>query len=245
MLERKGRADQVGKLPRTRAEARKSKRSRSLLRELALVIGIALTLSMLVKTFLVQPFWIPSGSMEQTLVPGDRVVVSKLSPGVFDLERGDVVVFADDGKWLVGPTVERSTLAQIIVKPLQFVGFYPEGDNHLVKRIIGLPGDRVSCTPERGMSVNGVKLHEPYLYPGDAACQAAFDIVVPPERVWVMGDHRSGSSDSRDHDEDSGGRLGSIPISSITGRAVAIVWPLARMGGLSNHSTTFDKVPDQ
>lgn len=222
----------------------RSGRKRSAVREFAVVIGIALILSMLVKTFLLQPFWIPSGSMENTLVRGDRVVVSKLTPGVFDLKRGDVVVFADDEHWLDAPNVQRSMVADAIIKPLQFVGLYPEGDDHLIKRLIGLPGDHVTCTPGGKLTVNGDALNEPYLYPGDQPCQDAFDIVVPAGKAWVMGDHRSASGDSREHDDGSGGRLGSISISSITGRAVAIVWPLDRMGGLSNYSSTFDKVPN-
>lgn len=247
-MRRKGQAEPVGKLPaRPDPEPR---RRHSLLRELGIVVGIALVLSMLVKTFLVQPFWIPSGSMENTLVRGDRVVVSKLTPGVFDLKRGDVVVFSDDEHWLETPNVRRSAVANIIVKPLQFVGLYPEGDDHLIKRLIGLPGDEVSCRPGGKLTVNGVALDEPYIYPGDGPCTDAsgnenWDIVVPPGRAWVMGDHRGGSADSRAHDNDSGGPDGSIPLDSITGRAVAIVWPLTRMDGLGNYSSTFDKVPNR
>lgn len=246
-VRRKGQPEQVGKLPaRPNPEPR---RRPSFLRELGVVVGVALVLSMLVKTFLVQPFWIPSGSMENTLVQGDRVIVSKLTPGPFDLKRGDVVVFADDEHWLDQPNVERSSVANIIVRPLQFVGLYPEGDDHLIKRLIGLPGDRVSCKAGGKLTVNGVALDEPYVYPGDSPCTDAggeenWDIVVPEGRVWVMGDHRGDSADSRTHDAGSGGKQGSIRIDSITGRAVAIVWPLTRMDGLGNYSSTFDKVPN-
>ncbi|GAB3747616.1 hypothetical protein GCM10027599_01240 [Yimella radicis] len=250
-LTKRGEPNQVGRLPGPAAprksrfgREKKSSRPRSLLRELGIVVAIALVLSVLVKTLLVQPFWIPSGSMENALVRGDRVVVSKLTPGPFDLKRGDVVVFSDDENWLESPNVERSAIANAIVKPLQFVGLYPEGDDHLIKRLIGLPGDSVSCVPGERMKINGQPVSEPYLYSGDEACDEPFDIVVPQGRAWVMGDHRSGSSDSRAHDEESGGLQGSIPIDSITGRAVAIVWPLDRMGGLSNFSSTFDKVPN-
>lgn len=246
-VRRKGNPEQVGRLPAR--PAAKQRRRPSLLRELGIVTGVALVLSMLVKTFLVQPFWIPSGSMENTLVRGDRVVVSKLTPGIFDLKRGDVVVFSDDEHWLDTPNVKRSAVANVIVKPLQFVGLYPEGDDHLIKRLIGLPGDRVSCTAGGKLTVNGVALDEPYLYPGDGPCTDAagvedWDIVVPAGKAWVMGDHRGGSADSRAHDQESGGKLGSIPLDSITGRAVAIVWPLGRMDGLGNYSSTFDKVPN-
>ncbi|GAB3579044.1 signal peptidase I [Calidifontibacter terrae] len=232
------RSKQVGKLPQPR------KRKGSLLRELGIVVAVALVLSILIKTFLAQPFWIPSGSMENTLVRGDRVIVGKLTPGPLALHRGDVVVFEDTGHWLEEPNVKRSTLSSIVVRPLQFVGLYPEGDNHLIKRVIGLPGDHVTCHPGSKLTINDIAIDEPYLYPGDQPCDGAFNIRVPDGKVWVMGDHRSDSGDSRFHDNDSGGADGSVPMSSITGRAVAIAWPMDRMGWLSNYSTTFDKVPN-
>ena len=210
------------------------------LREVGLVISIALVISFLVKTFLAQPFWIPSGSMNQTLIEGDRVVVSKLTPGPFDLNRGDVVVFEDPGGWLQTQTPERGPVATA----LEFVGLYPAGDNHLIKRVIGMPGDRVVCCDrQQRLTVNGTPLTEPYVQPGDNPSDLRFDVRVPAGRVWVMGDHRSDSSDSRYHD-DGTGRAGSVPIDKITGRAVVIVWPVGRMGWLSDYSSTFDKVND-
>nr|WP_289233072.1 signal peptidase I [Barrientosiimonas endolithica] len=187
-----------------------------------------------------QPFWIPSGSMNQTLIEGDRVVVSKLTPGPFDLNRGDVVVFEDPGGWLQTQTPERGPVATA----LEFVGLYPAGDNHLIKRVIGMPGDRVVCCDrQQRLTVNGTPLTEPYVQPGDNPSDLRFDVRVPAGRVWVMGDHRSDSSDSRYHD-DGTGRAGSVPIDKITGRAVVIVWPVGRMGWLSDYSSTFDKVND-
>lgn len=271
-LTRRGRAEQVGRLPRTDEDVERTeglsreeldrlvertkgrqvgrlperrKRKGSLLRELGIVVGVALVLSVLIKTFVAQPFWIPSGSMENTLVRGDRVVVSKLTPGPLSLHRGDVVVFEDTGGWLEEPPVHRSAAANAVVKPLQFVGLYPEGDNHLIKRVIGLPGDHVTCKPGGKVTINDTAIDEPYLYPGDQPCSEGFDIRVPADKVWVLGDHRSDSADSRFHDNGSGGRDGSVPMSSITGRAVAIAWPTARMGWLSDYSTTFDKVPHE
>ncbi len=208
-------------------------------RELAIVVLVALILSLLIKTFLVQPFWIPSGSMSNTLVDGDRIVVSKLTPGPFDLHRGDVVVFTDPGGWLP----EHHDRHGPAVKALQFIGLYPAGDNHLIKRVIGLPGDRVKCCTARGLvTVNGTALHEPYLHPGDPPSQKEFDITVPQGRVWVMGDHRSNSGDSRYHD-DGTGTSGSVPIDDITGRAIAIVWPIDRVSWLSDYSQVFDRIP--
>lgn len=215
------------------------------LRELAIVVVVALVLSLGIKTFVAQSFWIPSGSMENTLVPGDRVVVSKFTPGPFALHRGDVVVFHDPAHWLDIPNAERSGLGGAIVSGLQFLGLYPSGDNDLIKRVIGLPGDHVKCCNTRGqIEVNGVGLSEPYIYPGGGTDQKKFSVTVPSGRVWVMGDNRGDSADSRFHD-DGTGRTGSVPESDIIGRAVMIVWPLDRMSWLSNYSSTFDKVPSR
>ncbi|WP_342803897.1 signal peptidase I [Luteipulveratus flavus] len=211
----------------------------SSVRELLIVAVIALTLSLVVKTFLMQPFWIPSGSMNNTLIRGDRVVVSKLTPGPFDLKRGDVVVFKDPDNWLE----ETPSRPGPVVRALEFVGLYPAGDNHLIKRVIGLPGDHVVCCDRQGrLTVNGVAIDEPYVFDGDAPSEARFDIRVPDGKVWVMGDHRSDSSDSRFHD-DGKGETGSVPVKDITGRAVAVVWPVGRMEWLSDYPDTFDKVP--
>lgn len=216
----------------------------STVRELSIVVVVALVLSLIVKTFLFQPFWIPSGSMENTLVPGDRVIVSKLTPGVFSLQRGDVIVFKDPGGWLDTPVQKHSGLSGMLIEGLQFVGLYPAGDDHLIKRVIGLPGDHVRCCNAAGqITVNGVALDEPYLYPGGGTDQVQFNITVPAGDVWVMGDHRGDSADSRFHDNGTGA-TGSVPEKDIVGRAVAIVWPLDRMSWLSNFSSTFDRVPE-
>lgn len=216
------------------------------LRELAIVVGMALLISLVVKTFLLQAFWIPSGSMESTLDIGDRVVVSKLTPGPFDLQRGDVVVFDDFNHWLeTVPPEHHSAPGKVVNDVLTFVGLLPTNEgNHLIKRIIGMPGDHVVCCDKQGrLKINGVSINEPYVHPGDAPSEKTFDITVPPGRVWVMGDHRSDSGDSRYHD-DGTGAVGSVPESAIVGRAVAIVWPLSRWSWLGNHQDTFARVPD-
>ena len=132
---------------------------------------MALVLSFVVKTWLMQAFYIPSGSMEDTLVRDDRVIVSKLTPGPFDLNRGDVVVFQDPENWLDPVTPPRARPGRAALNSaLTFVGLLPTDEgNHLIKRVIGLPGDHVSCDGQGGpLKVNGVAVNEPYLKPGDA-----------------------------------------------------------------------------
>src|SRR5450631_604950 len=218
----------------------------SLLRESVIVLAMALLLSLLVKTWLMQAFFIPSISMENTLVKGDRVIVNKLVPSHFSLNRGDVIVFEDPDHWLPPPVhVQRPPLLSALNSTLVFVGLLPnDGSNHLIKRVIGLPGDHVVCCNEnKQLTVNGAPLTEPYLFPGDSPSQQPFNITVPPGRVWVMGDHRSESGDSRFHDESSGGVKGSVPENLITGRAIVLVWPVDHVTWLSSPSKTFARVP--
>lgn len=215
------------------------------LRESVLVVALALALSLVVKTFLLQAFYIPSASMEDTLLKGDRVIVSKLTPSPFDLKRGDVVVFEDPAHWLE-PQVQpqRSLLGTATHDLLTFVGLLPnDSGNHLIKRVIGLPGDRVVCCGSDGrLVVNGTPVEETYLKPGDVPSTMRFSITVPTGRVWVMGDHRSDSGDSRFHDNGKG-TTGSVPVGLIVGRAVIVVWPLHDVQWLSRGSGTFDSVP--
>ena len=218
-------------------------------KELIIVVVLAMALSFVVKTLLFQAFYIPSGSMENTLVRDDRVIVSKLTPGPIDLKRGDVVVFEDPGTpspWLSGVDNSHSDLGGPFHDALVFVGLLPEdAENHLIKRVIGLPGDHVQADGSTGkLKVNGVEITEPYVKPGDAPSEGkSFDIVVPPGKVWVMGDHRSDSSDSRWHD-DGTGRTGSVPIDKIVGRALFVVWPIDHVTWLGVPERTFAQVPD-
>jgi signal peptidase I len=217
-----------------------------MLRESVIVIVLALLLSLIVKTWLMQAFYIPSQSMENTLLVGDRVIVNKLVPAPISLKRGDVIVFEDPGNWLPPAVpVQRSALSSALHSTLTFVGLLPSDEgNHLIKRVIGLPGDHVvCCNVQRQLMVNGVALSEPYIFPGDVPSQQSFNITVPLGRVWVMGDHRSDSADSRAHDENSGGANGSVPESLILGRAITVVWPVQHWAWVANPSQTFAKVP--
>ncbi|MGI4894555.1 MAG: signal peptidase I [Janthinobacterium lividum] len=215
------------------------------IRETVLVVAVALIVSLVVKTFLLQAFFIPSQSMEQTLDVGDRVVVSKLTPGPFDLHRGDVVVFADPGGWL-GESVptQRGPVATVVAGALTFVGLLPEdSDNHLIKRVIGLPGDHVVCCDAAGrLSVNGVSVDESaYLAAGAAPSDTPFDVRVPDGQLWVMGDNRANSGDSRFHPQTP--YHGFVPVDLVVGRAHAIVWPLSHWSWLGTPSA-FDQVTD-
>lgn len=213
------------------------------IKEILIIVVFALIISFVVKTWLVQSFYIPSGSMRNTLMEDDRVLVSKLTPQLFDIERGDIVVFEDPGGWLPPmEPAERSGFAQA----LTWVGVLPEDEgNHLIKRVIGLPGDRVECcTADGKLTVNGQPIEEPYVFPGTPPSSVTFDITVPADALWVMGDNRDRSSDSRFHDgptED--GSEGSVPIDNVVGRTFAVIWPLDRATWLSNPEETFAKVP--
>jgi len=216
------------------------------LRESVMVIGLALFFSVIVKTFLMQAFFIPSESMENTLLVGDKVIVNKLVPSPIALQRGDVIVFRDPDHWLpAAPPVQHSRLITAVDWAMTYVGMRPNDEgNHLIKRVIGLPGDRVvCCEANKHLTVNGVPLTEPYLFPGDTPSLESFAITVPAGRVWVMGDHRSDSADSRPHDQSSGGARGSVPETFIVGRAVSVVWPARHWSWLSNSPGTFATVP--
>lgn len=204
-------------------------------RELLIVLASALILSLILKTFVFQSFWIPSGSMENTLQVNDRILVSLWRPGPLDLRRGDIVVFRDPGGWL-NPTLEPEPTggAKVWDEFATFVGLLPQdAGEHLVKRVIGLPGDVVACNPDDGIvTVNGVALVEDYLKPGTESCTYAWEITVPEDRLWVLGDNRSNSADSRAHLGDPGG--GTIPLDSVVGTAFVTVWPLDHWQSLGN-----------
>lgn len=213
----------------------------SMVRELLIVIIIALVVSFLFKTFLFRAFVIPSGSMEQTLQVNDRIFVNLMVPGVWDLERGDVVVFEDTQGWLP-PAEDNSNLLH---DALQLIGLAPDSsEQHVVKRIIGMPGDHVTVDEEtQALVVNGQTLdEEAYLYPGVVGSETDFDITVPEGHLWVMGDHRDASGDSRAHQNGPG--EGFVSLDDVTGRAEVIAWPLNRWGSAGSNNDVFADVPD-
>lgn len=212
-------------------------------KELLTIVVIALVLSFLIKTFLFRAFFIPSGSMENTLQIQDRIFVNLLVPEPFGIQRGDVVVFRDSQGWLTPePTADAplSWLSDVAT----FIGLAPDkSQQHLVKRVIGMPGDRVVCCSADGkLTVNGEPIAEPYLFPGAAPSDTTFDVTVPAGHLWVMGDHRNNSQDSRFHQSYDG--TGFVPIDDVEGRAVVIAWPMTHWNILGNYPEVFTGVPE-
>jgi len=217
-------------------------------RDVLVIVLIAVVVSFLVKTFLVRSFYIPSGSMQQTLQIDDRILVDELTPRFGGFDRGDVVVFRDPGGWL-NPVVEpeRSAAVEAFDWALSLVGLSaPDSKDHLIKRVIGLPGDHVVCCNVLGqLTVNDVPIDEtPYLNlaAGESAPQeVAFDVVVPEGSLWVLGDNRDHSRDSR-YNQDQPTK-GFVPIDNVVGRAFLITWPMDRVGLIAGHHEVFAGVP--
>jgi len=191
----------------------------------------ALVLTILLKAFVVQVFSIPSGSMENTLLPGDRILVNKLVYRFRPIARGDIVVFSGAGSWDPVTPPPGNAVVRFLDDARSLVGIAGPGTDY-VKRVIGVPGDRVACCNSHGqVTVNGVPLSEKsYIYPGAVPSQIPFNIKVPAGRLWVMGDNRADSDDSRYRTSAPGG--GTIPESAVVGRAFLIIWPLSRFTDL-------------
>jgi signal peptidase I len=197
--------------------------------DIPLTIAIAIGVVLLLTTFVAKPFSIPSGSMEDTLLVGDRVLVNRMVYHTRPIERGDVIVFDAAGSLApVDSVPDRNPLAAAVAWVGQSLGVMTPDSTDYIKRVIGVAGDRVACCDAQGrLTVNGTPLdEESYLYPGDAPSTQDFDVIVPDGMLWVMGDHRSDSADSRAHMGDPGG--GFVPVSSVVGRAMAVVWPVSQ-----------------
>jgi len=198
----------------------------SLLKELPVLVVVALVVSLLIKTFVVQFFYIPSGSMENTLQIKDRVAVNKVPFISNSISRGDVVVFRDPDDWL--PEIVDYDTNKYVSKAksaLVAVGVLPNpAKQYLVKRVVGVAGDHIVCCTKSGnLTVNDVEVTEPYIFAGNKPSEMKFDVTVPEGKLWVMGDHRGASADSRYHQEDI--NKGFVPLSRVTGRVVAVIWP--------------------
>ena len=226
--------------PAPTRRARKRPKRRSALVELLVLGVIAVVLALIIKTYAIQAFFIPSGSMQNTLAVNDRILINKIVYHLRSIHRGDIVVFDGSTSWDSGsaPT-SRGVFGKVVDELEGIVGI--SNDPHIyIKRVIGLPGDHVACCNIAGqVTVNGVPLSESsYLYPGNHPSDQRFNITVPAGSLWVMGDHRAISYDSRGHTGDPGG--GSIPESAVLGRAFVIIWPPSQWGFL-NIPATFEQ----
>jgi signal peptidase I len=210
------------------------------LRDVLVIVAAALVISFLIKTFLIRSFYIPSESMQDTLLVNDRIIVNQLVPDVVPIERGDVVVFADPGGWLPSaPEAPQPPLAAAGDWVLSLIGLSTsDSDEHLVKRVIGLPGDRITCCNDLGqLSINGVPLDEPYVTLPNGTTDVSgqdFQEDVPEGTLWVMGDNRYDSADSRFN--------GVVPIADVVGRAFVISWPIDRWQWIDSYPIVFDGV---
>ncbi len=181
----------------------KTTTKRPFLKELPVLIGLSVVMALLVRTFVIQTFWIPSSSMEATLLVDDQLLVNKVVYHLREPERGDIVVFRPPADWHADA-------------------------QDFIKRVVGVGGDRVACCgPDGRITVNGVPVDEPYVRPGNRPSDTPFDVTVPAGRLFVLGDHRAGSADSRAHA--GAGFHGTVPVQNVVGHAFVTIWPLDRL----------------
>jgi signal peptidase I len=232
-----------------RDRQRRSRSARLFARDILLIFLAALVISFLVKTFLIRSFYIPSESMENTLQLNDRIIVNQLVPDLTPISHGDVVVFQDPGGWLTQtPEPEQNWFVGAVDSVLAFVGLSaPDSNDHLIKRVIGLPGDTVVCCNEFGqLTVNGVPLdEEQYVKLPEGASQVTrdtFEVTVPEGSLWVMGDNRYSSADSAYHRNDPTG--GFVPVENVVGRALVVSWPMNRWQWLDDYPFVFREVEE-
>ena len=218
-----------------RKETNREDKQRSFWKELPILIGVALILALVIKTFFVQAFSIPSESMQNTLQTGDRVLVDKLTPWFgAEPERGEVVVFHDPGGWLnEDPQQSSNAAVRGLQHVLSFIGLMPSADEKdLIKRVVAVGGDTVECQGSGPVKVNGMPLDEPYVFPGATPCgdKPFGPVKVQDGQIWVMGDHRNDSLDSRYHMDQPGG--GTVPVDHVIGRAFVVAWPVSHWSTL-------------
>ncbi|MDO5618288.1 signal peptidase I [Kocuria sp.] len=219
-------------------------RAVTVLRELLVVVAWALLIAFVAKHVLVRGFLIPSDAMAPTLVSGDRVFVNVLDTTLRPADRGDVIVFNDTQGWLP-PADEPSSLWDWINDGMAFLGVtVDDSDNHVVKRVIGVGGDRVTCCDSQGrLMINDVPVEEAgtYLPPGEPASDTPFDVIVPDDHYFVLGDRRSASGDSRFYLPEN---RAFVSQHDVIGTAFVVTWPLNRSGALTDYTTVFEAVPD-
>lgn len=218
------------------------------MRDTIVIVLCAVLISVAIKTFLVRSFYIPTGSMKNTLQVDDRILVNQLVPDLLPLQRGDVVVFRDPGGWLSHqPQQQQNGFLAWVDWLLTQIGLSASDSNdHLIKRVIGMPGDTVICCNQFGqLTVNGVAIDETYLrLPAgvSAASGIEFTVTVPDDSLWVLGDNRYDSADSRLNRDKPG--KGFVPIDNVVGKAFVISWPIAHWGVLDNYPTVFTGVDE-
>ena len=216
------------------------KRQLPVWQESILLVVTAMVMAVVVKAFFLQAFYIPSESMEPTMLVDDKILVEKVSYWAGEPDRGDIVVFDDPGGWLNASESRKAT--NPVQRALEVVGLFPTG-GHLIKRVVGIGGDTVKCCDDTGhITVNGTPLDESYLQDPKANANQAFDVKVPKNHLWVMGDNRGNSADSRMHQGDPGG--GFIAEDEVVGKAWLRVWPLSRFGFM-HAPDTFDAVQER
>jgi len=234
-------SDDSGGRPGEKSGKKSAKKAMPLWQETILLLVLALLLAIIIKSLFVQAFYIPSPSMEPQFVKNDRILVQKVSYwGSASPSRGDIVVFKDPGGWL--PADEGDTAHSGVTKVMEKIGLYPTG-GHLVKRVIGVGGDRVVCCDTKGrVTVNGHALDEKsYLPKGMAPSQVKFDVKVPKDHLWLMGDNRGFSLDSRGHMGSAGG--GYVADDLVVGKVFALIWPWKR-AEIIHRPATFEGIPD-
>ena len=222
--------------PAKPARTAKPAKKKSFWRELLTIVVAAATLTLVVKAFVVQVYRIPSASMENTLQIGDRVLVNKLIYHFRGIARGDIVVFSGQDSWGPPPAPPSSDpVSRVLDDVLSDIGLH-SSQTFYIKRVIGLPGDTVACCTDFKVTVNGVPLNETsYIYPGNTPSAFSFKTKVPAGYVWVMGDHRGDSEDSRYHTDEPG--LGAVPENQVVGRAFLVIWPPSQFRDLPIPST--------